>query len=175
MNDLDPTQLQRLVQELTVICSEMMELESQVMKEPLELHDTHRASAQNMAHYLALRRHDIRQWQAELASLGLSSLGRTEGHVMYAFHTVLRVLATLSGTEMSIAAHTAPSLDIGAATELLKQKTEELLGPCPQGRGVRIMVTMSTEAGTDYGLVRDLLLNGMDCMRINCAHDNPET
>jgi pyruvate kinase len=37
------------------------------------------------------------------------------------------------------------------------------------------MVTMSTEAGTDYGLVRDLLLNGMDCMRINCAHDNPET
>jgi pyruvate kinase len=94
---------------------------------------------------------------------------------MYAFHTVLRVLATLSGTEMSIPAHTAPSLDIGAATELLKQKTEELLGPCPQGRGVRIMVTMSTEAGTDYGLVRDLLLNGMDCMRINCAHDNPET
>ena len=175
MNDLDPTQLQRLVQELTVICSEMMELESHIMKEPLELHDTHRASAQNLAHYLALRRHDIRQWQAELASLGLSSLGRTEGHVMYAFHTVLRVLATLSGTEMSIPAHTAPSLDIGAATELLKQKTEELLGPCPQGRGVRIMVTMSTEAGTDYGLVRDLLLNGMDCMRINCAHDNPET
>ena len=36
------------------------------------------------------------------------------------------------------------------------------------------MVTMATDAATDYELVRDLVRNGMDCMRINCAHDNPE-
>ena len=36
------------------------------------------------------------------------------------------------------------------------------------------MVTMSSDAATDYELVRDLVRNGMDCMRINCAHDNPE-
>ena len=36
------------------------------------------------------------------------------------------------------------------------------------------MVTMATEAATDYELVRDLVQNGMDCMRINCAHDSPE-
>lgn len=33
---------------------------------------------------------------------------------------------------------------------------------------------MSTDAATDYGLVRDLVQAGMDCMRINCAHDTPE-
>jgi hypothetical protein len=38
------------------------------------------------------------------------------------------------------------------------------------GRTVRVMVTMPTEAATDYELVRDLALHGMDCMRINCAH-----
>ena len=36
------------------------------------------------------------------------------------------------------------------------------------------MVTMATDAATDYELVRDLVHNGMDCMRVNCAHDNPE-
>ena len=35
-------------------------------------------------------------------------------------------------------------------------------------------MTMSTEAATDYELVRDLVQSGMNCMRINCAHDNPE-
>src|SRR5262249_6918918 len=41
-------------------------------------------------------------------------------------------------------------------------------------RKVRIMVTMPPEAATDYTLVRDLLSHGMDCMRINCAHDGPQ-
>jgi ceramide glucosyltransferase len=35
------------------------------------------------------------------------------------------------------------------------------------------MVTMPSEAAEDYLLVRDLLAQGMDCMRINCAHDEP--
>jgi pyruvate kinase len=39
---------------------------------------------------------------------------------------------------------------------------------------VRIMVTMLPEAATNYELVRDLLTHGMDCMRINCAHDDPD-
>jgi pyruvate kinase len=37
------------------------------------------------------------------------------------------------------------------------------------------MVTMSSEAAEDYTLVRDLVSHGMNCMRINCAHDTPET
>jgi pyruvate kinase len=36
------------------------------------------------------------------------------------------------------------------------------------------MVTMSSEAAEDPGLVRDLVAAGMDVMRINCAHDDPE-
>jgi pyruvate kinase len=47
-----------------------------------------------------------------------------------------------------------------------------LLGPEPAGRSVRIMVTLGSEAATDYGLVRDMLAGGMDCARINCAHDD---
>ena len=57
---------------------------------------------------------------------------------------------------------------------MLEANTDALLGPAPAGRKVRIMVTMSSDAATDYELVRDLVRNGMDCMRINCAHDHPE-
>jgi len=39
---------------------------------------------------------------------------------------------------------------------------------------VRIMVTMPSEAATQPELVRDLLRAGMDVMRINCAHDDPD-
>jgi pyruvate kinase len=35
-----------------------------------------RKSAFNLVHYLAVRRHDVRELQDELARLGLSSLGR---------------------------------------------------------------------------------------------------
>ena len=34
---------------------------------------------------------------------------------------------------------------------------------------------MPSEAADDYTLVHDLLQQGMDCMRINCAHDDAAT
>ena len=49
-----------------------------------------RESAFNLVHYLAVRRHDVRALQDELARLGLSSLGRMEAHVMASLHAVLK-------------------------------------------------------------------------------------
>ena len=59
-----------------------------------------------------------------------------------------------------------------AGQRLLAEHTEALLGAATPGRDVRIMVTMPSEAAEDYNLVYDLLKQGMDCMRINCAHDD---
>lgn len=36
------------------------------------------------------------------------------------------------------------------------------------------MVTLPGETADDYALVRDMLVEGMDCARINCAHDSPD-
>jgi|SRR5580692_73602 hypothetical protein len=57
--------------------------------------------------------------------------------------------------------------------KLLGRDTCNLLGPPPQHRTVRIMLTMPSEAAGDFGLVRDLVVNGMDCMLVNCTHDGP--
>jgi len=174
MRILDKRLLQQLSTELASLCSDMLELEASLLKRPLALHEAHRRSARNLAHYLALRRHDVRQLQSQLALLGLSSLGRTESHVLNAVQTVHRVLNALLGTNGSLPCPEEPAVEIGEGTELLEANADALLGPPPPGRKVRIMVTMSSDAATDYELVRDLVRNGMDCMRINCAHDNPE-
>jgi pyruvate kinase len=174
MRILDKHLLEQLSAELAVLCSDMLELEASLLKRPLALHEAHRRSARNLAHYLALRRHDIRQLQSQLALLGLSSLGRTESHVFTAVQTVHRVLNALLGTNGSLPCPAEPAVEIGEGTELLEANADALLGPPPPGRKVRIMVTMSSDAATDYELVRDLVRSGMDCMRINCAHDNPE-
>jgi pyruvate kinase len=171
---VDHSQMQELIQHLNVLRSEMLELETSGLAGCAEVHPEHTASAKNLMHYLALRRHDIRHLQSQLAALGLSSLGRTESHVMTALHSVANLLGRLTGSDEAFAQPSNGFPGLGDGALLLKRNTEALLGAAPAGRNVRIMVTMPPEAATDYELVRDLLSHGMDCMRINCAHDGPQ-
>jgi pyruvate kinase len=54
-------------------------------------------SARNMAEWLALRRSDLSDFQAPLASLGLSTLGRLDGHVEASVTAVLAALSRIAG------------------------------------------------------------------------------
>jgi pyruvate kinase len=175
MRILDKPLLKQLSEELASLCSDMLSLEASIFKRPSILHEAHRPSARNLVHYLALRRHDVRRLQSQLALLGLSSLGRTESHVLTAVQTVHRVLNALLGDNRALPCSDVPAIEMGEGIALLEANADALLGPPPPSRKVRIMVTMSSEAATDYELVRNLVRNGMDCMRINCAHDNPQT
>ena len=134
--------------------------------------DDQHASARNLLHYLALRRHDLRHAQPMLAARGLSSLGRTESHVRHGLEAVLKTLHVLDGLEWAVETD-AEAITRDRGEVLLSAHTDALFGPPPHGRTVRIMVTMPGEAANDYVLVRELVLAGMDCMRVNCAHDDP--
>jgi len=50
-------------------------------------------SATNLAAYVGLRRHDLRALQQRLATLGLSSLGRCEAHVLLTLDSVIHVFS----------------------------------------------------------------------------------
>jgi pyruvate kinase len=139
------------------------------------VHANYRASARNLLHYLALRRRDHRPLQLRLATLGLSSLGRAESHVLATVDAVLRVLHRLAGVAWQTPTPAEERVDFADGQRLLAEHSDALLGPVTPGRGVRIMITMPSEAGYDYTLVHDLLKQGMDCMRINCAHDDAAT
>ena len=157
-----------LLAELATLRAEMVASAASAKLEGV--HPSYRASARNLLHYLALRRRDLRPLQLRLTALGLSSLGRAESHVLANVDTVLDVLRRLARR----AGNDAPeegAVDFAEGQRLLAEHTNALLGPATPGRTVRIMVTMPTEAVTDPDLVREMLVAGMDCMRINCAHD----
>ena len=164
--------IDRILRELTVIRVNMV---AEMAKSQLrldEIHINHQESARNLLHYLALRCHDLRPLQLQLAALGLSSLGRAETHVLVTVDAVLGVLHRLLHRSWQPPSEKADVVDFANGERLLTEHTECLLGPANPGRGVRIMVTMPSEAADNFTLVHDLLQRGMDCMRINCAHDN---
>ncbi|MFO1432016.1 MAG: pyruvate kinase [Candidatus Competibacteraceae bacterium] len=132
-------------------------------------------SALNLAHYLALRRRDLRPLQDRLADVGLSSFGHGEANVLANLNRVIRLLQRAVGVNAREIEAVAGEATEGEAMQWLTQRTDVLFGPRPEQRLVRIMVTLPSEAAWNYPLVQALLERGMDCARINCAHDDRAT
>lgn len=131
----------------------------------------HRLSATNLAHYLALRKHDIHRLQLELAAVGLSSLGRCEGHVR---NTLLRLLAWLPGGHGdALAADAGEPLDWAKSEAILHANTRALFGPRPPDRHVYIMVTAPDAAQVNARWADALIKAGANLLRINGAHESP--
>ncbi len=131
----------------------------------------HRQSAVNLAHYLGLRRQDVHQVQLELAAVGLSSLGRCEGHVR---DTLRRLEAWLAGDrDTAMSAPSKDALDSDKAESILHQNTRDLFGPRPENRHVYIMVTAPDAAEVTPSWADSLLKAGTDVLRINGAHESP--
>ncbi len=127
-------------------------------------------SAHNLAYYLALRKRDLRPLQAALMPWGLSSLGRIEGRVLPNLDAVIATLGAVCGEDIR-----RPRMGLFLRGErVLHRQTKRLFGSLPDRRHVHIMVTMPTEAAEDYSFVFNLLARGMNCVRINCAHDTPD-
>ena len=158
---------------------EIVELRREVLRGGGEIFDRWRPrirreeflpSARNLAHYLALRRHDLRDLQVRLMPWGLSSLGRCEARVLPTLNAVAAALAALGSEGGPEAEPDTEAFFRGH--ELLSAQTEAVLGPTPPNWAVRIMVTLPSQAAHAYELVRGLVSDGMDVARVNCAHDD---
>jgi len=128
---------------------------------------------ENLCHYLALRRMDLRPMQRRLMALGLSSMGRLESRVLPTIDAVLQALSALAdsgGGEGRLRTET----EFFAGEQRLEAATELLFGRRADARRTRIMVTLPTQAADGPDLILDLARAGMDVARINCAHDTPE-
>jgi len=131
-------------------------------------------SGLNLAHYLALRRHDLRPLQAALIPWGLSSLGRLEARVIPSLDAVIATLGAICQVNLDTLPNRPAVQAFLVGDRLLNQQAEEILGQTATDRQVRIMVTLPTEAAKDVDFIQDLLQRGSNCVRINCAHDNAE-
>jgi pyruvate kinase len=167
-----PEFLSHPIAEVERLRDEALKVEAALADDIERAHPVWRASARNLAHYVALRNRDLRALQHDLSPLGLSSLGRAEAHALASIEAVLGALYRLDGRSSALPIHSAVEFESGVTA--LEAHTRALIGPRPSARTTRIMVTMPSEAADDPNLVHALVEAGMDCARINCAHDDPE-
>jgi pyruvate kinase len=128
-------------------------------------------SALNFAHYLVLRRRDLRDLQSALMPYGLSSLGRLEARVLANLDADINALRAICGERP---VHYPRPWAFFRGERLLRAHTETLLGPEPRGRYTRVMATLPTVAAKDPHIAVELVRGGVDAVRINCGHDSPE-
>lgn len=167
--------------DLAALAKEVAELRTDVVRRGAERYGlwrprirrrAFRLSALNLAQYIGLRRHDLRGLQTDLMTYGLSSLGRCEARVRANLDAVLWALTALRGQKAAVRRPTPAQFFRGE--HLLCANVAALFGHAPRARQTRIMVTLPSDAAADFTLVRALVAQGMDCARINCAHDSPE-
>jgi len=161
---------EQLLKELQTLHNDLVKSDKEFADNLQQVNEHHRTGAINLIHYLGLRRRDVRPLQERLATVGLSSLGRAESHVL----PNLQAIITLLQSVLQQPSHDdLVSRIVGAepGSVLLQANAKNLLGKPPAQRQARILVTLPSEAADDYMLIKEMLLKGMDCARINCAHD----
>jgi pyruvate kinase len=164
--------IQRLISEISEVVNRLEHYEAKYSDQLSKIHPKFVESARNLIHYRALRKEDIRTIQKNLANKGLSRLDKPEGHVMASLLASKSVLESLLYNEPIKKYKTA--LTFKKSNRLGKSTAKALLGYRSKGRRTRIMVTLPTEVAYNYQLAYDMIANGMNCARINCAHDGEE-
>ena len=170
--NINKEKVKELIAQIEIILDAIRLEEANAEALLLQINPEYFKSARNLIHYNAFRKFDLRTTQKELQNIGLTRLAKAEGHLLSSVLKTRFILYRLIGdipTENSKA-----GLSIKNGKRLLNKHTKELFGTRPKGRRVRIMVTQPTQAAYDYPMVHEMVQHGMNCARINCAHDNPE-
>jgi pyruvate kinase len=131
-------------------------------------------SARNLACYLALRRHELPSLQLALMRWGLSSLGRCESHVLATLDAVIATLGAMCGRDPGTLPPYPDDEAVFNGTQVIAREAEALFGGIKALRRTRILVTLPTEASDDLPWMQALVHVGVDCVRVNCAHDTSE-
>lgn len=166
--------IERAIRSVTELRQTAISLEEELADLLQKTSPACRESAYNLVHYLAIRRHDLRELQRELIRLGLSSLGRMEAHVMASLDAVLGTLYRLDQRPIPTELEQEAPITFEVGSALLAENAVAILGPRPKQHNTRVMVTIPSEAAHDPKIIYNLLALGMNVMRINCAHDYPE-
>src|SRR5688500_15072596 len=148
---LAPRVLDGLALEVDQLRAQLLAREAALSSVLSAVHPHNLPSARNLAHYLALRQYDVRNLQLRLARVGLSSLGRSEAHVLVTLDRIIAMLALARGN--AIPETEPPPVGFRHGDRILRKNARNLLGPPHPHREVRIVVTLPPEAATDPQMV----------------------
>lgn len=169
MNNRTQT-LEMLEYKFEEIINKLLETEKAYSKEIGFVDPKYQKSAVNLVHYIAFRSFNIAVLQAELRELSLPSLSNIEPHVMSSLLSIKMIIEKLNDKQADLPK--SGYISIKESDKIINRNTKQLLGNKPKKRRTRILVTLPTIASEDYRLVHRLIKSGMNCARINCAHDD---
>lgn len=167
---LPSDKLEEIYVELNAIIKKISEFELKYKKQLDSVHPKHTQSAKNLVHYLALRSFDVNIIQEILNEIGLPSSPESQNNILFFLLNIRAIISSLLNKESlngDVKFLTNKELDI-----ILEQNSTALFGKIKNKRKTAILVTQPIEVAMNKQFVKSLLNQGMDCARINCAHDN---
>jgi pyruvate kinase len=163
--------LEILLHEIEELIQYVLEWEEKYSEKIAQVHPEYLESARNLVHYCAVRSQNLNSLQRRLGNFGLSRLSEAESHIMASLKTTRAILKSMLNEKCKFPKH---QLSFKKSRRLIRKNAKDLLGYRSKGRRTRIMVTLPAKAANDFQLVYNLIQNGMNCARINCAHETPE-
>lgn len=123
-------------------------------------------SLDNLLCYLVLREQNLSALQIRLSEEGLASLAMSESNVLFSIEQVLKHFGIKPVTTSSL-----HKIDPQSGRLLMTLRSKLMFGSMPKERNTHIMVTLDSSDIYQYELIEQLLENGIDIARINCAHN----
>ncbi|MEH7094011.1 pyruvate kinase [Neobacillus vireti] len=161
-----PLNEQELSQRLESIYKQIIQSKTHLVDQH-ELQDDARMCRDNLISYLTLREQHLLSLRQELKNKGLADLMQSPAHLLY---TLEKILDYLTDSLPSQKKWLVPTPD--DASKILTKRTNELFGK--RLNQPAIMVTVDSKVLNHPGQIEELVRNGMDVARINCAHDDSE-
>ncbi len=159
-----------LIEQIDTILDSAFQMGQKYVATLLKVHPLFEKSARNLIYYRTLRSMDIRDLQKKMGNMGLSRLAKAESHIIASLIANKNILQHLLHVES--AKTEKAELSFKKSRRLEKYNVKKLLGYRSENRPSRIMVTIPFEAANNYQLIYDMIQSGMNCARINCAHDD---
>lgn len=162
--------LQEIVVALNSIIEKMYEFETKYKSQINQVHPHYFHSAKNLVHYLAMRSFNINIFQQKLEDVGLPITLETQDNILYSFLNLRSIIYSLLDYELFD--EDGEFLTNKEVRKIHEENSKALFGTIKNKRKTAIMVTQPTEAASDEEFIKSLLKQGMDCVRVNCAHDD---
>lgn len=163
--------LQEIVTALNSIIDKMYEFESRYKCQIDNVHQNYSQSAKNLVHYLAMRSFNINVFQQKLEDIGLPITLESQNNILYSLLNLRTIVYSL--LEYQLFDENKEYFNNNEIKKILEDNSKALFGTIKNDRKTAILVTQPAEAAIDEHFIKSLLKQGMDCVRINCAHDDP--
>ena len=162
--------LQEILVALDRVIDRISEFEHKYKTQLNNVHPNYSQSAKNLVHYLALRSFNMNIFQDKLEDIGLPIALESQNNILYGILNFRTVINSLMNNEVFDEEH--EYINNKKVKKILKKNYNALFGKIINKRKTAILVTQPLDAAHDKQFTKSLLKQGMDCARINCAHED---